>query len=153
MHGLSGPQRSASLPGSSGLWQPLVRWCEAEEETVELLPPVADARCGSGTGASFLSLSASASGAASRPLLAAACCVRSVWHLQSAGVVDTQIFSVRKLMNQHANATERRGHLGLKRRKSFERSAVFTAGWWLAKNAQISSVQILQTHHPNRARG
>ena len=37
-------------------------------------------------------------------------------HLQSASVLDTQMFSVRLLINQHANATERRGHLGLKRR-------------------------------------
>ncbi len=77
-------------------------------------------------------------------------------HLQNASGVDTQVFSVRKLIDQHANATERRGHLGLKRRKSFERSAVFTAGWWLdarLENVQMFSVQILQTHHPNRARG
>ncbi len=33
-----------------------------------------------------------------------------------------------RMNNQHANATERRGHLGLKRRKSCERSAVFTSG-------------------------
>ena len=50
-------------------------------------------------------------------------------HLQSASVLDTQMFSVRLLIDQHANATERRGHLGLKRRKSLGRSAVITSGW------------------------
>ena len=49
-------------------------------------------------------------------------------HLQSASVLDTQMFSVRLVKNQHANATERRGHLGLKRRTSFGRSAVITSG-------------------------
>ncbi len=56
------------------------------------------------------------------------CLLRLGWsdpfrHLQSASVVGAQICSCRMLMNHHANATERRGHLGLKRRKSFERSA------------------------------
>ena len=100
---------------------------------MELLPPVADASCVSGTGASFLSLSASASAAASRPLLAAAV-LRLGWsdpfgHLQSADVVGAQRVSRQMLIDQHANATERRGHLGLKRRKSLERSAVFASGW------------------------
>ena len=50
-------------------------------------------------------------------------------HLQSANVVDAQMCSKEKLIDQHANATERRGHLGLKRRKSLGRSAVITSGW------------------------
>ena len=50
-------------------------------------------------------------------------------HLQSANVVDAQMCSEEKLIDQHANATERRGHLGLKRRKSLGRSAVITSGW------------------------
>jgi hypothetical protein len=33
-------------------------------------------------------------------------------HLQSANVVDAQMCSKEKLIDQHANATERRGHLG-----------------------------------------
>ena len=71
-------------------------------------------------------------------------------HLQSANDLGAQIFSRQMLIDQHANATERRGHLGLKRRKSFERSAVFTSRWWLdarPKNAQMLSRRILQTHH------
>jgi hypothetical protein len=50
-------------------------------------------------------------------------------HLQSANVVDAQMCSRQILIDQYANATERRGHLGLKRRKSVGRSAVFTSGW------------------------
>jgi hypothetical protein len=50
-------------------------------------------------------------------------------HLRSASVVVAQLCPCRKSINQHANATERRGHLRLKRRRSFERSAVFTSGW------------------------
>ncbi len=89
------------------------------------------------------------------------CLLRLGWsdpfrHLQSASVVGAQICSRRMLMNQHTNATERRGHLGLKRRKSFERSVVFTSRWWLdarPENAPMFSCRFSPTHHPNRARG
>ena len=50
-------------------------------------------------------------------------------HLQSASDVGAQMFSRQMLIDQDANATERRGHLGLKRRKSVERSAVIASGW------------------------
>ena len=77
-------------------------------------------------------------------------------HLQSASDVGAQMFSRQMLIDQHVNATERRGHLGLKRRKSAERSAVIASGWWLdsrPENAQMFSVQFLETQHATRARG
>jgi hypothetical protein len=100
---------------------------------VELLLLVNDAGGGLATGAAsaaaFLSLSVSA--AASRP---GSGLLRLGWsgpfrHLRSASVVSAQLCPCRKSINQHANATERRGHFRLKRRRSFERSAVFTSGW------------------------
>ena len=56
-------------------------------------------------------------------------------------------------MNQHANTTERRGHLGLKRRKSSERSAVFTAAWWLGSRPEIAQFACLVTHQLDSSLG
>ena len=107
----------------------------AEEETVELLLPVNDAggelTTGAASAAAFLSLSVST--AASRPLLDAAFGDSDgpdrFGNRGAQSVVVAQLCPCRKSINQHANATERRGHLDLQRRKRFERSAVFIPGW------------------------
>jgi hypothetical protein len=113
----------------------------AEGATVELLLPVNDAAGGLATGAAsaaaFLSRCGIPEpqrlGSCISPLLGSGL-LRLGWsgpfrHLRSASVVVAQLCPCRKSINQHANATERRGHLRLKRRRSFERSAVFTSGW------------------------
>ena len=89
------------------------------------------------------------------------CLLRLGWsapfaHLQSASVANLSMFSGRMLTNQHANATERRAHLDLKRCASSEHSTVFTSAQWLDSrpiNAQMFSGRMLQTQHATRARG
>ena len=89
------------------------------------------------------------------------CLLRLGWsapfaHLQSASVANLSMFSGRMLTNQHANATERRAHLDLKRCARSEHSTVFTSAQWLDSrpiNAQMFSARMLQIHHATRARG